>query len=63
MLDVRIENHGSLMIFQPLTDYASAWIDEYVGPGANWYAGGLVVEPRYGEDLAQEMRDSGLAVE
>jgi hypothetical protein len=38
------------------------WIDENVNPGAQLVGGALVVEPRYGRDIAQGMAADGLAL-
>lgn len=60
--DVTVEDHGSLAIFQPLTPAAREWIDENVQEDAQWWCDGLVVEPRYADDLADGMMDAGLEV-
>jgi hypothetical protein len=60
--DVRVENHGSLFVFQPLTPAAQTWIEENVSEESTWWAGGLVVEPRYARDLAAGMLADGLRV-
>jgi len=60
--DVEIENCGSLFVFQPLTPAAEAWIAENVSEESTWWAGGLVVEPRYARDLAAGMVADGLRV-
>jgi hypothetical protein len=60
--DVRIENHGSLFIFQPLTPAAQAWIEDNVSDESTWWGGGLIVEPRYARDLAAGMLANGLRV-
>ncbi len=61
--DVRVENHGTIFVFQPLTAAAREWIDEHVGGETTWFAGGLVVEHRFARDLAQGMLDDGLVVQ
>jgi hypothetical protein len=60
--DVCIENHGSLFVFQPLTPAARTWIEENVSEESTWWAGALVVEPRYARDLAAGMLADGLHV-
>lgn len=60
--DVLIENHGSLMLFRLLTPEAIKWVDENVSEDAQFFGGGLCVEPRYAQDLAQGMIDAGLTV-
>ena len=60
--DVVVEDHGSVVLVQPLTAQARDWIDENVQDDAMWWSGGLVVEPRYVDDLANGMLDAGLEV-
>lgn len=61
-IDVQITNAGNIYLFRPYTDEAKAWIAENVDPDAQWFAGGLVVEHRYAEDLAAGMQKDGLTV-
>ena len=59
----RVEDHGSVMIVRPMGPEAMAWIEENV-EDPQWFAGGMVVEPRYlGELLAGMDQDLGLAEE
>jgi hypothetical protein len=61
--DVRVENHGTLFVFQPLTDAGRTWIDEHVESESwQWIGGGLSVEHRYAEHLATGMQADGLTV-
>lgn len=60
-VDVQVENHGSIIIFQPLTARARAWLEEHTD--GMWWAGGLAVEPRYAPDLAQGLDDDGFVVD
>lgn len=64
MTDLRVENHGSIFRFIPLTDFAREWIGEHVseeGYHPAWPE--LVVEHRYAADLAQGMAGDGLILE
>ncbi len=62
--DIRIEHHGSIIVFQPLTDAARDWIDEHVQTEPyQWMGTGLCVETRYAGDLASGMQDAGLQIE
>lgn len=63
MADVRVEPHGSIVLFQPLSEPAREWIGEHVSKDAMWFSGALVVEHHYASDLAQGMVDDGLVVE
>ena len=61
--DVTTVNHGSVAFVEPRTQRAKDWIAEHVTGEQTWWCGGLVVEPRYLEDLTAGMRDAGLTVE
>jgi hypothetical protein len=67
MADVRIENHGSIFVFELLTDAAREFV--YVANSmtlekANFFGNDrLVVEHRYAGELAQGFDDHGLEVE
>lgn len=64
MADVLVENHGSIFVFQPMTQAAWNWVNEYVvNEETQFWGGGLVVEPRYVLDLSAGMREAGLEVE
>jgi hypothetical protein len=64
MSDIKVENHGSLFVFHPMTPEAHAWIDDNIqGEEVQFWAGGVVVEPRYARDLADGMIADGLTVE
>ena len=61
MPDVRVENHGSIMLFQPLTIAGTNWLDTFV-PDAQYMGFAAAVEPRYAQDIAQAMIADGLEV-
>jgi hypothetical protein len=61
-LDVRISNHGSIFLFDLLTDAARAWVDANVAGEAMFFGGALAVEHRFAADLASGMAADGLAV-
>lgn len=64
MTDARIENHGSIMLLQPLTPAALEWIEDHVvAEPWQWWCGGLAVEPRYASDIVAGMQEDGLVVE
>ena len=58
--DFHIADHGSIILFQPLSDEAQAWIDDNVAGEPQWWAGALVVERRYAADLLTGIRTAGL---
>ncbi len=59
--DVTVENHGSLVLVRPETDAATDWLNENVTECV-WFAGALVVEPRYVEGLLLGMAEEGLMI-
>lgn len=64
VVDIRIEDHGSIILFRALTPEAREWINEHVQPeGWQWLGNGLSVEPRYVDDLRSGMIDDCLVVE
>ena len=63
ILDVQIENYGSIWLITPMTASARQWIEENVGAESwQWIGGRLDVEPRYIENLANGMQAAGLSV-
>lgn len=60
--DVTVANEGSLLLFTPKTDSGRTWLEQNVESEATWYAGSLVVEPRYARELAAGMIADGLRV-
>ena len=62
MPDISVINHGSIVILQPLSEAARGWFDEHIPDDALWFAGGLVVEPRYVEDILVGASEDGLVL-
>ncbi len=62
--DVRIQNEGSIFVAHLDSYAAREWVANNVGNDVQWWGkNGLVVEHRFIGDLADGMRDAGLAVE
>jgi hypothetical protein len=61
--DVSVSNHGTIFLFQPLTDAARGWIEENVVGETQWFGSALAVEHRYARDLAVGMIRDGLRLE
>jgi hypothetical protein len=61
MDDFLVEDHGSILILQPLTAEANEWIEEYLDNPETW-AGGVVVEPRYIDTLVEGILSGGLTI-
>ena len=58
--DIRFEDHGSIWIARPETPVGTAWLEE--NTDGTWFGAGLVVEPRYVEDLYHGADADGLEV-
>jgi hypothetical protein len=59
--DVKIENHGSLLLFRPHTNEAAEWIR--ANTEGIWFGGALAVEPRYADHLRSGLEQYGFSVE
>ena len=62
IVDVRVVNNGSIVLFHLNTSEASNWVEENVSKEAQYFGNALVVEPRYVADLVAGMRHDGLEV-
>jgi hypothetical protein len=62
--DVRVENHGSIVLVRPMTGAGRDWIEANVATdgGLFDFGGALVVEPRYVANLVDGMIADGLVV-
>jgi hypothetical protein len=67
-VDFWVENYGSIGILRPYSERAKEWLDERRLESREGIAeyqfgmGGLVVEPRYINDLAVQLEDEGYLV-
>lgn len=59
--DVLINNHGSIITFMPMTERAENWIADNV-PDPLYFGHALCCEPRFAENLAMGMQESGLSL-
>lgn len=62
LADYAVENHGTLFLFEPLTQEAEDHIATNVGDEAQFMGRALVVEHRYARDLAARLQDEGWRV-
>jgi len=60
--DVRIANHGSIVLVRPVTKAAEEWLNDNVGGEAQYFGNALACEPRYVGDLLHGMENDGLIV-
>lgn len=64
MADVRVENHGTIFLFQPLTELGRETIEENAPEDAMYFGTALVVEHRYAIEVARIMIErDGLELE
>jgi hypothetical protein len=63
MMDIRVDNHGSIVIFVPLTEAGEEWMGEHLPEDAQRWGGGIVVEPRYALDIVHGAVEDGLKLE
>ena len=61
--DFTVDNHGSVLILNALTDAARVWVEQHIAADAmTWGRCGTVVEPRYIGDIMEGIRSDGLSV-
>jgi hypothetical protein len=63
--DIIVANHGSILILTGISDAGKAWIEEHLiegNPEIQFWCKGIVVEPRYVEDIVFGTRNDGLEV-
>jgi hypothetical protein len=64
MADFSVLDEGSLIIVTPNNEEAQAWLDDNVITGETQFWGrGIVVEPRYYNDLTHGIVGSGFTIE
>lgn len=51
MTDFHFFDHGSIVILKPVSALAQDWVDEHIGDDAQFFGGGVVIEPRYAGDI------------
>lgn len=64
VVDIVVEDGGSIMLLRPLTDAAKTWLEEGTSAESwQWFGGALAVERRYALAIVQGAMDDGLTVE
>ena len=56
-MTLQARNEGSLWLLIPQDDAAQDWLDAHTA--GQWFGGGLVVEPRYVDDIVQGFEGAG----
>lgn len=65
MADIRVANHGSILILNGITPAGEEWLSEHCSDEAGevqTWGGGIVVEPRYVNDIINGAIAEGLEV-
>lgn len=63
MTDILVTDHGSILLFRPLSTRAHAFFEANVASeGWQWFGGALAVEPRYAPGLIDLALEAGLDV-
>jgi len=62
MTDIRIQNEGSILLFEPLSDEAIDWWAEHVEEGMT-YCGKHVVDHRPAAAIIEGLIEAGFAIE
>lgn len=60
--DVLVEDHGSLVMLRPCTDFGREWMDEHLPDDAPMLGSAVAVEPRYIDPILVGMLDDGLVL-
>jgi hypothetical protein len=63
--DFSFSNHGSICVLTPLTPAGREWFNERLpvdNPETQFWAGGIVIEPRYVADILTGIANDELAV-
>lgn len=62
IVDVNVVNHGTIFVFDLLTEDARQWVTSNVADPM-WMGRSIAVEHRYARPLADGMQSDGLVVE
>lgn len=57
-----LSNHGSVCMLAVHDEEAMEFLQERVPDDAQWWAGMLVIEPRYVEHIVNDLRENGWSV-
>lgn len=64
MPDITLHNHGSICILIGATPKGRDWLDTHLPDDApTWGRDGVVVEPRYVDDILMGAANDGLAID
>lgn len=60
--DFAFADHGSVCILTPLSADGRDWVRNHVCADAQYFGRGLVIEPRYADDILAGIESDGLEV-
>jgi hypothetical protein len=63
MVDISIEDHGSVWLVRPWTTSAAAWLHDNVQHDALWFGRAVAVEPRYIQSLLVGLASDGFDID
>ena len=61
--DYRIENHGTICLIIPVSPECGAYLDVRMPPDAQTWGNGFAVEPRYMENILDDLSCEGFLCE
>jgi hypothetical protein len=59
--DFAVSNEGSMVLLSALSAEAKDWVEEFIPSDAQMWAGAVVIESRYINDILNGIQDSGLS--
>lgn len=63
MMDIQIQDHGSIVLLAPKSERGEAWLFKHiVGDDVIRWNGAIVCEPRYVEPILDGMEYDGLII-
>ncbi len=63
MTDFILTGGGTVYLLQPVSDSATAWLDEHIGDDAQWLGRALAIEHRYVGNVLAGITEDGLTVQ
>lgn len=62
MADIRVHDHGSIVIITGASVAGIEWLEEHIDPDAQRWGNGFVAEPRYVAPIIEDAIGDGLEV-
>ncbi len=62
MSDFRVRNEGSLVLLEPLSNNAFAWVAAHLPDNVQYFGNSIAVEPRYISDILVGIQNDGLEI-